>query len=650
MIIKRLTMHNFGVYASTNEFEFIGEKPIVLIGGLNGRGKTTFLEAVLLALYGANSFAYQESSFTTYGQYLRSYVNCSDGTKETYVELEFQMNNAEKDCYIVRRDWDACNKIRTSERIQVSKNGKHSEFLTQNWVMFIENILPSALSNFFFFDGEKIAELAVDSTNEQLKESIRAMLGISVLDTLESDIGRNVRKIQKEIRQTEENKYVEYLRNVKDLKEKSLIEIDEDIEETTDLLQTYTDLCEKKKNQYAANGGDVVEKRTQLLEKRAQISSDKQHNKDNMQQLAASELPLSLVSDLLLDVFEQGTKEQENFQKKQSAEYITRLYESFLTLNEKSTAVQKFVDYVTETASENKVESVYNLSDNGLYQVTQLVDSSLNKSVSVAKEAIDKQNLINNEANQIESYLAIDIDENEVRKLYKEIREYEQKILDCEARLSVLQQNRGNANGELMKATSEFNHHVSALLDNMEANDDNERLVKYSEMALKVLNEYSIRLQKAKTGKLAETITLCYKKLANKKNLIDCITMNPVTLDLDYLDKNGDIVEKTALSAGEKQLMVISILWALAICSKKKLPVIIDTPLSRLDSNHRKSLIKIYFPQASEQTIILSTDSEIDKDYYRLIRKNVGDEFTLIYDDETRTTTIHKGYFAGEYQ
>ena len=650
MIIKRLTMHNFGVYASTNEFEFIGEKPIVLIGGLNGRGKTTFLEAVLLALYGANSFAYQESSFTTYGQYLRSYVNCSDGTKETYVELEFQMNNAEKDCYIVRRDWDACNKIRTSERIQVSKNGKHSEFLTQNWVMFIENILPSALSNFFFFDGEKIAELAVDSTNEQLKESIRAMLGISVLDTLESDIGRNVRKIQKEIRQTEENKYVEYLRNVKDLKEKSLIEIDEDIEETKDLLQTYTDLCEKKKNQYAANGGDVVEKRTQLLEKRAQISSDKQHNKDNMQQLAASELPLSLVSDLLLDVFEQGTKEQENFQKKQSAEYITRLYESFLTLNEKSTAVQKFVDYVTETASENKVESVYNLSDNGLYQVTQLVDSSLNKSVSVAKEAIDKQNLINNEANQIESYLAIDIDENEVRKLYKEIREYEQKILDCEARLSVLQQNRGNANGELMKATSEFNHHVSALLDNMEANDDNERLVKYSEMALKVLNEYSIRLQKAKTGKLAETITLCYKKLANKKNLIDCITMNPVTLDLDYLDKNGDIVEKTALSAGEKQLMVISILWALAICSKKKLPVIIDTPLSRLDSNHRKSLIKIYFPQASEQTIILSTDSEIDKDYYRLIRKNVGDEFTLIYDDETRTTTIHKGYFAGEYQ
>ena len=61
MIIKRLTMHNFGIYASTNTFEFTGKKPIVLIGGLNGRGKTTFLEAVLLSLYGANSFAYKES-------------------------------------------------------------------------------------------------------------------------------------------------------------------------------------------------------------------------------------------------------------------------------------------------------------------------------------------------------------------------------------------------------------------------------------------------------------------------------------------------------------------------------------------------------------------------------------------------------------
>ena len=75
MVIKKLHMHNFGVYAGDNEFVFNSHKPVVLIGGMNGRGKTTFLEAVLLALYGSNSFAYTESGRKSYSQYLRSFIN-----------------------------------------------------------------------------------------------------------------------------------------------------------------------------------------------------------------------------------------------------------------------------------------------------------------------------------------------------------------------------------------------------------------------------------------------------------------------------------------------------------------------------------------------------------------------------------------------
>ena len=89
-------MHNFGVYASTNILELKGNKPVVLIGGMNGRGKTTILEAILLGLYGSNSFAYTESKYMTYGQYLKSYVNKADGTLETYVEIEFSMDAADE--------------------------------------------------------------------------------------------------------------------------------------------------------------------------------------------------------------------------------------------------------------------------------------------------------------------------------------------------------------------------------------------------------------------------------------------------------------------------------------------------------------------------------------------------------------------------
>ena len=145
MIIKKLVMHNFGIYAGTNEMVFTGDQPVVLIGGMNGRGKTTFLEAVLLALYGSNSFAFSDNKkYSSYGQYLRAFINEEDGSLESYVELEFAMDRAGEEVYFVHRAWDGKAR-RIREKLNVRKNGEESEFLTENWAMFVENILPSAL-------------------------------------------------------------------------------------------------------------------------------------------------------------------------------------------------------------------------------------------------------------------------------------------------------------------------------------------------------------------------------------------------------------------------------------------------------------------------------------------------------------------------
>ena len=91
MIIKRLSLNNFGVYSGNNTFCFNNQKPIVLIGGMNGRGKTTFLSAILIALYGDNSVLFRESNYKSYNQYLRSYVNNNNLDETTFVELEFQI-------------------------------------------------------------------------------------------------------------------------------------------------------------------------------------------------------------------------------------------------------------------------------------------------------------------------------------------------------------------------------------------------------------------------------------------------------------------------------------------------------------------------------------------------------------------------------
>jgi len=188
---------------------------------------------------------------------------------------------------------------------------------------------------------------------------------------------------------------------------------------------------------------------------------------------------------------------------------------------------------------------------------------------------------------------------------------------------------------------------IEKAVASLESVDETRRIITYAGYTLQVLQEYKTRLQLAKTRSLAETMTKCFKQIVAKKNLIDNIQIEPNTLKFIYWNQNGEQINRSSFSAGEKQLLMIAMLWALGICSKKQLPVIIDTPLARLDSAHRESLITNYFPKASEQTILLSTDSEIYGKSYDMLRPHVGREFTLIYDDATQQTVVEKGYFGG---
>lgn len=647
MVIKRLQLHNFGVYEGDNEFVFSNKKPIVLIGGMNGRGKTTFLEAVLLALYGSNSFAYTESKKRSYIQYLKSFVNKNAKDNLCSVELEFEINAGVKENYIIKRSWDGFNK-KTDEEISVYKDSVYNEFLTQNWSMFIENILPSALSSFFFFDGEKIAEMAVDSTNASLKNAIRSMLGITVLDVLNNDILRNIKKLNKDNADGKTAEGVQKLRDKKDAAVNALKKIDEAIEKLANTIVRDNDKLEVLHQTYNAKGGDAVEKKQEVIQKRATLCSEMISEENILYDLASSELPLVLVSDLLRDIKLQGTDEHNDAIMREAVMQLDSMLENFCgSYKGDIEASRAFVDYVKEQASEDHEVPVYSLSDQALYQVNTLVEGLLGESKDEANRLLSEKKKKDKLIGELESYLSLDINDKELQAIYKKIKKAEKTLIDDQVKMLELEQKRSSANANAMAATSEFNKYVESYLATAELRDSTDRIIKYSNMALNISEKYQIELQKRKTDILAETITTCYKKLANKKNLIHRIEMEPDTLNIKYLSEEGKEVTQDSLSAGEQQLMVISILWALAICSKKKLPVIIDTPLSRLDSLHRTALINTYFPNAGEQTIILSTDSEIDGTYYELMKENVGDEFTLKYNELTKSTSIEKGYLMG---
>lgn len=642
MRIKKLIMHNFGVFASTNILEFKGDKSVVLIGGMNGRGKTTILEAILLGLYGANSFAYIESKYATYGQYLKSFVNKADGSLETFIELEFSMNLGDNEVYNVKREWSGKGQ-RIHENIYVKKNQKNSDFLTKNWLMFVENILPSALSGFFFFDGEKIAELAVEDTSEQMKESIKAMLGITVLDVLQSDIEKIISRISRDNEKNQDLRKLEELRKAKEAAEEVLNQADNVIEDSKLKLEKLQSDLEKLNVEYSVKGGGVLERKNQLMRHRTECLVGITNCQEQLLELVSGEMPLILVKELLQDIHDQAQTEHEEKLNLMAIDKVKKVYDS---LDLKSDEVDKFIVYMQSVISDESIDEVYGLSDMSLYQVKSLIGEGLQESTVKASRLIKKRRENQKKVDDIDNSLSVDIDENTLKELFNSIREKEHEIAEKCVEVENLERERATLHGSLITIESEFSKYAEQVLSVLESADSDERTIKYAHMAVEIIKLYRIRLQERKTDTLAKTMTACYKKLANKKNLVDYINMDPDTLDLHYMNSDGGEIAKKRLSAGEKQLMVVSLLWALAICSKKKLPVIIDTPLSRLDSTHRQALIKTYFPNASDQTIILSTDSEIDEKYYGMMKESIGDEFTLKYNDETKNTTIEHGYFG----
>ena len=160
-----------------------------------------------------------------------------------------------------------------------------------------------------------------------------------------------------------------------------------------------------------------------------------------------------------------------------------------------------------------------------------------------------------------------------------------------------------------------------------------------------VLTDFKQALTEKKVKQVEVELTTCFNKLSRKR-LPRTITINPNTFQVTIRDDHDRAISKQELSAGEKQIYAISVLWALGIVSGRPLPIIIDTPLARLDRDHRALLGQLYFPNASHQVIILSTDTEIDSDFIPLLGDSIARSYELDFDSGSQSTQVNEGYFG----
>jgi len=178
------------------------------------------------------------------------------------------------------------------------------------------------------------------------------------------------------------------------------------------------------------------------------------------------------------------------------------------------------------------------------------------------------------------------------------------------------------------------------------AEDDRQRILKHSQRVRDTLWRFRIRVVKRHTDRLESLMLESFRRLLRKTDLIGNLVINPETFEVTLTGRDGKTLPFDRLSAGEKQLLATSLLWGLARASGRPVPTIIDTPLGRLDSSHRRHLIERYFPNASHQVLLLSTDEEIVGSYYAALKPYITRSYLLTHNEELGQTKMEPGYFS----
>lgn len=177
--------------------------------------------------------------------------------------------------------------------------------------------------------------------------------------------------------------------------------------------------------------------------------------------------------------------------------------------------------------------------------------------------------------------------------------------------------------------------------------EDTVRMLRHSERVRSTMGQFREAVVVRHVERIQALVLDSFRQLARKEQLICALKIDPVTFDLDLTGADGRSLSAERLSAGERQLLAIAILWGLARAAGRPLPTVIDTPLGRLDSGHRDHLVRRYFPQASHQVLLLSTDEEIAGRYYDALKPAIGREYRLRFDEIEARTIIEEGYFGG---
>ena len=690
MKIKRITLYNIGPYVGKNTFEFSidRDKNIVLIGGKNGAGKTTFFKAIKTCLYGCKVWGF-DSPGKDYYSLISSLVNFKtayDNNSCAFIEIELVFDDGkEVDCYTLHREWKK-TKMTLVEFFNIHKNGGLIIGTEENdFINYLLSVIPPDMFNFYFFDGESIAEFFLGTDgNKNFRNAFLKLYGLDTLSIMVENFARNIKK-----KDAKKSGYTEY-QAAKSAMEKAHSYSDSIRSDIKD-LENRIDLCQIKLNtltgNYSKEGGislvDWKELNSQILKE--------ENVRDNLnrwlKEIANHYLPFILLEKNLLKLLSELSEARENrkvaavidmMQNDDFANSINQFLAEKEVLN--LTAVELvnlvkqnftihddiYFDY-SESQSDRLIAQIYEKLDFDKKQIKKVL-MQINASLKTSKRL--REQLISSNVDGYEEYVE---ERDKIEKTIAELTiSLERRRLDLDKQSEVYEQARicfeknKSAYEELLKA-----HSITNL----------------AERAVAVYSLLEEKLVRRQATKLQEAFMESFSSIINKGNFVDGILIdnninvipykyigiNRTQLQ-NYRDTNKEFLSlynnvqlivdmnklefgevqriqvpspiKVPFSQGERQVYIMSIYLALLKTSRQDIPFFIDTPFARIDSNHRENIVAEFFNKVKNQLFILSTDEEIVGSYKKKMENKISNTFTLAISGYGATTILPNEYFG----
>jgi DNA sulfur modification protein DndD len=672
MIIRRVELSNFGIYGGKHSFDLTPEplnnfnRPIILVSGKNGAGKTTLVEAIRLCLHGSLALGNRVSR-AAYEDHLVKLIyaplNSTNRPNSTRITLFLDYVNAgRKHTYRIERSWRR-NQEKVKEELQIWEDNQPLTDLDtiEQKESFLKELVPPGVADLFFFDGEKLRMLAQDGTSSSLlADTVKTLFGLNLVEQLQKDLdiylSRQLTNHSTDLLQTQLQELSQKKSGLKN--ELSILQTKQQTNRET--IANLQRAIAEQEQRIASEGGWFAERLDDLKKARQKHEAEIEVLRRHAQDLANGLLPFAVTPRMCHLVAERLQLEEE-YEKQVTSQQELERQIARLAPEITSPDLWAEVGIVVDEAGRRKIlsrievllrggtssldidakEVILQVSDQDRRTLLAWIDQS---SAEVPQEfcrTINRLDVLENKLERIERELQQVPADETLSPLVETLHHYNQEW-------GALQKTDEDLAEEISRSEYELEQIEYQLRRVRQGIADREQHNQRIQLAAKtqlVLEEYAHALGREKLARLEKTLAARFNDLCRKETLIDNARIDPDTFEVT-LYRQGEPFEHKQLSAGEKQLLAVATMWALREVSNVPIPIIVDTPLGRLDTDHRFSMVHNYFPQASHQVILLATDAELDGEILTRLAPVVSRIYQLNYDPTQGKTDEQESSFA----